>query len=728
MTNRKGVSIVEITVVIAILAIFAMVIYPIMHYSSVIYTMDSGRSALLEKTQYAMDFMEREIENAQRITIINTSSIEFLRNRPDLSYKRIFEGFSFDPNDSVNSRRTWLRFRKGVNQNYYKIIDGVTNLTFTGYKEDGTTVTTDVNSIYSVEVQLTVKDKYNRCAPVTLYGRATLRTHHNLTHMYIYYDSARSTSWVSMGVAQKVTDFFTARGFTAVKANDLKKIMVKSVVDKTAPETVVVMSQDVVPDKVALKAIRADTDNNNNLKTKIIKNDPTNDKDIPYFCIIRQFMNAGGRVVWYGDIPFYYYDKNGTRKKWGEAGSERILGIAAWTDHSNSQNTVSITNFGNSNNGGYQWGLSYKWKSVRPTYQKYIDDYKTKEDFDSLDDPLNSGFSSVLAYESPPSSNYPNSHNYAAAYFKNFDVSHPGSGFVRIFDRHFSSISIHILQDIYRVATFETTFYIPFKKTVYYDKLFPSEWIDRDISSQNIVEYFHSKGYFILDAQQLQAFMQNAIFYNTNNNSSDNFKPYSYTVVVMSKDIAPDTVANVEKNTAIIRRYLNKDTKNTKYGKGGNGRVIWLGYIPFYYQGHFDNSATEWYNTGSQEILGFDAGGGDQKEDEEVTITSGSSSDYGNGKDWGLSSKWDSALPEEADPYWIIPPAPNNVDEILAYYIHYGGWFFNKSREVSAWFKQYGSEKKGGFVRIWDYDIGNGISQNDSRLNELKKVSEYKWP
>ncbi len=719
MKSRRGISIVEVTVVVAILAIFAMIIAPLVYYSSEVYTMDSGRSVLLEKAQYALTFMEREIENAQRINILQSgtgdATLEFLRNRPNLKYRRIFEEFSFD--SSSSSQSDWLRFRKGVSigtsGGYAKVIDGVKEVKFTGYAADGVHTTTDVNRMFSVYIEITVADKFNRTEPVTVYGRATLRTHRNLVHMYVYRDFNRRSSWAYGNAPDEVADFFSERGFTVVKADELQDVMVKSIIENEASKTVVVMAQDVVPDTIALYALRADTDSNGNLTYKIVKNDPVN--DIPYFCIIRQFMNAGGRVVWYADIPFYYYDQNGHRHTWQDGGSKKILGIDPWTNNSDSLNKVKITNFSDSNNGGYQWGLSYRWKSRRPTYLKYLDGNE-KDSFNNLDNTYNSGFSSLLAEDSK---------GYAAAYFRNYDVSHPTSGFVRIFDNMFSDLSIHELQDMYRVSTFESTFNIPFKRAVYYDSLFPTEWI-KDKSSKNIVKYFHERGFFALDAQQLQAFMQNAVFYNSNSDSSDAQKPYSYTVVVMAKDVAPDTVANVKKDSAIIRRYMNADaTGNHTYGKGGNGRVVWIGYAPFYYQGHFDGNSTDWGSDGSNKVLGFDSAGGDANDNQNVTITSGGWWDYGNGEDWGLKTEWKSNQPEEKSAYFLIPPAPNYVDEVLAYY-DTSGWFL-ETREVSAWFKKYGTEDKGGLVRIWDYDIGDTLTSN-LVIEELLKVAEYEWP
>ncbi len=730
--NRRGVSMVEVAVVIAILALFAMILYPVMYYSSHIYTTDNARSILLEKGQYALNMIEREIRNSQRITRIKSNSgkavLELLRLRDDQLVKsggRMFEEFSFD--SAASGKSDWLRFRKGVQVNenngahFAKVIDGVTKLTFTGYKDDGTTEITNVNHIYSVGVSITIKDKFDRVSPVTVYGRATLRTHHNLTNMLVYYDPNRSRSWTQGTAPEDVKNFFQNRGFTVVNAKKLQKAMIKAIKTNTCANTVVVMSQDVVPDTVAENALQADTDNNGNLKPKLVSNNPTN--GTPYFCLIRQFMNAGGRVVWYGDIPFYYVDENGTRKKWGAKGSEDVLGIKARTNNTNSH----ITSY-SSNNDGRHWGLSRnkKNKSKWPTDPKYLN--ANEKDFNSLNNKLNSGFSTILAKYKVQGKEY------AAAYYRNYDVSHPGSGFVRIFDKPWNSLSIHNLQDMFRVATYETTFYLPFKHVVYYDSLFPTSWVDTS-TSKNITKYLRDKGFFALDAQQLQAFMQNAIFYNKKSDASDNSKPYSYTVVVFSKDVAPDTVANIESDKAIIRRYMNKNTK--KYGKGGNGRVVWIGDIPFYYQGHFyhhkndDNqNRADWGDNGSQKILGFDAGGRSRDDDDtQVTITSGGSNDYGNGKDWGLKTQWNSVRPEEKDSYFFLPPQPQYVDEDLAYY-YYNMGFFSNYREISAWFKQYGTNKKGGFVRIWDYSIGSsgGISGGSSMLKELKNVSLYKWP
>jgi hypothetical protein len=117
-------------------------------------------------------------------------------------------------------------------------------------------------------------------------------------------------------------------------------------------------------------------------------------------CTLRQYLDAGGKVVWYGDVPLYYQGHaDGTRTDWGVSGSIAILGFNAAGGPWSTELPVTFTT------QGEQWGLTEVWASRRPA--------------------LPAGLT-VLAED--PSS-------YAAAWVKHYVAQDAFRGFVRTSDR-----------------------------------------------------------------------------------------------------------------------------------------------------------------------------------------------------------------------------------------------------------------------------------------------------
>ncbi len=134
-------------------------------------------------------------------------------------------------------------------------------------------------------------------------------------------------------MAEGVRDYLSAAGYTVVDANELKTWMDARIADGAS--SVVVMCQDIAPDTVT----------------------ETRDAD----CTLRKYLDAGGKVVQYADIPFYNQGHaDGSTTNWATDGSVYILGFnaagAAW----GSGNTVTITD------AGANWGLTQTWPSNRP--------------------------------------------------------------------------------------------------------------------------------------------------------------------------------------------------------------------------------------------------------------------------------------------------------------------------------------------------------------------------
>ena len=147
-----------------------------------------------------------------------------------------------------------------------------------------------------------------------------------------YWDGRYPFTWGGDGVAMR--DGLAAAGYTILNADQLKTWMNARIADKKL--SVVVFCQDVVPDTVC--ETMSDT------------------------CTLRRYLDAGGKIVWYADWPFYYQGHtDGTSTTWGSAGASTILGFNASSGPNDSYDVVVFTS------AGTTWGLTTTWQSQRPT-------------------------------------------------------------------------------------------------------------------------------------------------------------------------------------------------------------------------------------------------------------------------------------------------------------------------------------------------------------------------
>lgn len=149
-------------------------------------------------------------------------------------------------------------------------------------------------------------------------------------HRAVYYDERYPSVWTS---GTWMLDHLVRQGYTVLDADVLKAWMIARIADNQP--SVVVFVQDAVPDTVA-ETMTPD-------------------------CTLRQYLNAGGKVVWYADIPLFYQGHvDGTTTGWGVEGSMEVLGFNAAGGDWESGTEVSITG------GGLNWGLTRTWLSQRP--------------------------------------------------------------------------------------------------------------------------------------------------------------------------------------------------------------------------------------------------------------------------------------------------------------------------------------------------------------------------
>jgi len=148
----------------------------------------------------------------------------------------------------------------------------------------------------------------------------------------LYWDDDYSAAWA--GGATTIRDALEAAGYTVLDADQLKTWMNGHISDKAL--SVVVFCHDVVPDTVA--------------------------ETMNASCTIRKYLDAGGKVIWYSDWPFYYQgSSDGSNVTWGSAGATSVLGFNASSGPNDTYDEVVFTE------AGIEWGLTTTWQSQRPT-------------------------------------------------------------------------------------------------------------------------------------------------------------------------------------------------------------------------------------------------------------------------------------------------------------------------------------------------------------------------
>ncbi len=149
----------------------------------------------------------------------------------------------------------------------------------------------------------------------------------------VYWDARCGTGWADNASSILVRDGCVAAGYTLLDADQLKTWMTGHIGDKAL--SVVVFARDIAPDTVV----------------------ETVDKN----CTLRKYLDAGGKIVFYADIPFYniaHTDNTLLSPNPATGGQDAILGIGTnlvW----DSYNQVTITGL------GAACGLTTTWASQR---------------------------------------------------------------------------------------------------------------------------------------------------------------------------------------------------------------------------------------------------------------------------------------------------------------------------------------------------------------------------
>lgn len=96
----------------------------------------------------------------------------------------------------------------------------------------------------------------------------------------VYHDESYPSSWISKEWSNEITTALNDRGFDEKNATELREWLMDRLDEKETHESVVVFSQDMIPDTL-LSSLNSPND------------------------LIRKYLDYGGRVVWIGDIPFW---------------------------------------------------------------------------------------------------------------------------------------------------------------------------------------------------------------------------------------------------------------------------------------------------------------------------------------------------------------------------------------------------------------------------------------
>jgi len=157
----------------------------------------------------------------------------------------------------------------------------------------------------------------------------------------VYFDEEYPNAFIGYDEGRRLAEFLTTRNFAILDASELEGWMRKVTSKGKASFTCVVFAMDIIPEQVF-------GDVNGNV-------------------LFRRYLDAGGRIVWVGDIPAWYKGKSGKEREeaWQLGSFVSLLGIAPVM--ANCVMPVEITS------RGRDLGLHSTWYSMRPVLIRDID-------------------------------------------------------------------------------------------------------------------------------------------------------------------------------------------------------------------------------------------------------------------------------------------------------------------------------------------------------------------
>jgi hypothetical protein len=491
----------------------------------------------------------------------------------------------------------------------------------------------------------------------------------------VYYDNRYPGNWINTAEGAIIRDYLVNNGsgsfafdssryqFVEKDADRVKTWIDTLLSQKKAPNTVLVMAKDVCPATIC--------------------------EGMSINATIIRYLREGGRVVWMGDIPFYYQgliDGDYLNRTWNWTGMKTMLGVKSDGENDGTMlgrnDLVTITADGDNSGTGMNWGLTQTWRSARPVDYRLVPDYFNAEFHDDATwtnlkmTVQQGGTSGMFAWECPPSNSDCNP-SYAGTdytYPIYFGVSSPA--------RDKTTSSPTWIDDNTWSIRYTGKIYIPLNGTY----TFTLSNVDDSASvyvtgvcspCASGTGYSFTKGFydFRLDYSENTGRAEYMLKWNGPSgsgivNQGVNSKRAETEMTVLAKNSQSGTgpVTNIsafQKNflpslpdsgfvriwdydptttdltaTNLLDLY-NVASHNLTINVAGNdsvikqymirgGRVVWMGDIPFYYSGHVygrgSRNNTQWGEAGQRELLGVEMAG----------YGSSTASLTGEGTTWGM--------------------------------------------------------------------------------------------
>jgi len=158
--TELGVTLVEVLVVLAMLAMVILAITPHLRGGRQVWEVVGDRHAdVLQNSRIGMDKMTRELRQALIIIDAGSDYMEFVdRDGNDMTFRHKAQYLEYGPPGSLD------------------ILAGpVSSLIFTYYEEDGVTTTTSLGDIRSALIEMTTFDSEGKVSPIALSSRVLIR-------------------------------------------------------------------------------------------------------------------------------------------------------------------------------------------------------------------------------------------------------------------------------------------------------------------------------------------------------------------------------------------------------------------------------------------------------------------------------------------------------------------------------------------------------------------------
>lgn len=223
-----------------------------------------------------------------------------------------------------------------------------------------------------------------------------------MRNFFVYRDESYLSGWINSWVTEQIVAYLINHNFLEVDATEIRDQIIKMIEREEAFNSTIVFAQDLIPDTIIER--------------------PTSDS------LVRRYLNSGGRIIWIGDVPFFWQGlPNKEKQWWGRQAQNSVLDIAV-------QQIIGLEPIQvNIKPEGEKRGLKTSWAGNRP-----------------IMDPANT-LTTILATSTLEN------RRLIHAWFKNFNELLPTSGFIRIWDYIPHHLSSRLLDELYNISTYGLT-------------------------------------------------------------------------------------------------------------------------------------------------------------------------------------------------------------------------------------------------------------------------------